>query len=267
MAEVAIAAGILGATGVLSELAPAASVAAAAEQRPSAAARPLVVSGHDFATSVRVRLTVTPGTVGPNRFRASVMDYDTGRPVRASSVQLMFSLASDPQLGTPSLSLSRAASGTWTGQGTVLSMFGRWDVQALIQEPGGGVQVPLSLVPKLPPEKVQVSAVKGQPTVYTIALPHGGSLQSYLDPGKTGVNAVHFTFFRAAGNSLPIASASATAMAPSGATRPLKLIRFGSGHFVANSALTQGKWTFLIDATPRNGLAFSAYFSPQVAPG
>jgi hypothetical protein len=214
-----------------------------------------------------MRLTVTPGTVGPNRFRATVLDYDTGKRVPASSVQLQFSLAGDPQLGTPSLTLSRSAPGTWTGEGTVLSMLGRWNVQALIQEPDGGVQVPLSLVPKLPPEKIQVSAVKGQPTLYTIALPRGGSLQTYLDPGRPGVNAIHFTFFRASGDSLPIASASATAMAPSGAARPLKLIRFGSGHFVANSALTQGAWTFLIDATPRNGPALSAYFSPRVAPG
>ena len=125
----------------------------------------------------------------------------------------------------------------------------------------------MSVTTQLPPQRVDVAHNPGLPDIYTVHLAGNDQLQSYLDPGKTGVNAVHFTFFRAAGNSLPIASASATAMAPSGATRPLKLIRFGSGHFVANSALTQGKWTFLIDATPRNGPAFSAYFSPQVAPG
>src|SRR5439155_25761922 len=134
-------------------------------------ARPLVVNGHDFATSVRVRLLVTPGTVGPNRFQAAITDYDTGKPVPASSVQLQLSLPANPQVGTPTLSLRRITSGLLTGQGTVLSMFGRWGVQALIQESGGGVQVPLSLVRKLPPENIEVSAVKGQPTLYTHALP------------------------------------------------------------------------------------------------
>jgi hypothetical protein len=146
-------------------------------------------------------------------------------------------------------------------------MLGRWDVQALVQETGGGVQVPMALVPKLPPENIQVSSAKGQPTLYTIGLPQGASLQAYLDPGKPGVNAIHFTFFQSSGNELPLGSASATALTPSGDTRSLRLIRFGSGHFVANEALSPGKWTFLIDAAAKNGPAYSAYFSPRVGSG
>jgi copper transport protein len=267
MGELALAAAIFAATGLLTELAPSATVAQAAQKPSQHQARPLVVTGHDFATSVRLRLTVTPGTVGPNRFQASVADYDTGKPVRASSIQLQFSLPGNPSVGTPMLSLSRASSGLWTGRGTVLSLFGRWSVQALIQEPGGGVQVPLTLQPKLPRQRIQVSRVKGQPTLYTIALPRGASLQAYLDPGRPGVNAIHFTFFKASGNAQPITSASATELGPTGASSSLKLIRFGSGHFVANDALKPGKWTFLISATSKDGQPYSAYFSPRVGPG
>src|SRR5207249_2807021 len=64
-AELVLAAGILAVTGVLTQLPPASSMAAAA-RRP--VPQQVVVTGNDFATSVRVRLVVTPGTVGPNAF-------------------------------------------------------------------------------------------------------------------------------------------------------------------------------------------------------
>jgi len=56
-AEVGLAALIFAATGVLSELPPAATAVAT---QASHAQQQLVLSGHDFATTTRVRLTVTP---------------------------------------------------------------------------------------------------------------------------------------------------------------------------------------------------------------
>src|SRR5256885_304599 len=67
----------------------------------------VVATGHDFATTTRVRLTVTPGTVGPNRFVATVVDYDTGRPASATGVTLTFALPGHPELGSPTLPLHR----------------------------------------------------------------------------------------------------------------------------------------------------------------
>ena len=52
----------------------------------------------------------------------------------------------------------------------------------------------------LPPEQVQVSRVPGQPDLYTITLPSGGTLQTYIDPGRAGANTVHFTFFEPSGS-------------------------------------------------------------------
>src|SRR5207245_2178672 len=98
-AEVTIAALILAATGVMSSLPPSASVEAAATG-PSAPTG-VEVTGHDFASSVSVRLAVTPGTVGPNAFRAEVRDFDTNQPVAAMGVTLTFSLPGRPDLGTP----------------------------------------------------------------------------------------------------------------------------------------------------------------------
>jgi copper transport protein len=261
-AEVLIAAGILGVTGVLTQLPPPATVAASV--RPQAAQQ-LVVTGNDFATAVRVKLVVTPGTVGPNRFEARVTDYDTGKPVPAAGVQLEFSLPGRPEIGTPKLDLDQAAPGVWTGQGTVLSMDGRWDVTVLVQESTGAVTVPLQLQTRLPPEQIQVlPASSGQPAIYTITLGGGGSLQAYVDPGTVGNDVVHFTFFQANGKEQPIASASALATPPSGQTTDLPLIRFDAGHFVANTTLTAGRWRFQITATSGDGTTYSAYFTQDI---
>jgi hypothetical protein len=98
------------------------------------------------------------------------------------------------------------------------------------------------------PQQVQVSSVPGQPTVYTITLAAGGTLQSYADPGSAGRNQVHFTFFTTGGDEQPVGKAEATAQPPSGAQVRLKLLRLGAGHFAANIDLTQGRWRFAIDA-------------------
>jgi copper transport protein len=262
--ELAIATAIFAATGLLTELAPSATVAAASETRSPPAPRPLVVMGNDFATSVRVRLTVTPGTIGPNLFRAQIVDFDTGRPVAADAVELQLSLPGNPEVGSPTVDLRRAGRGIWTARSTVLSLNGRWDADLLVQKPVGGVEVLMHLLPRLPREDVQVARASGQPTVYTVSLSGGATLQGYVDPGSAGVNAVHFTFFTASGDEQPISSASASALTPSGRSRPLKLIRFDSGHFVSNAALDAGRWTFLIEAMAKQGPTYKAYFSPQV---
>ena len=260
--EVAVAAVILAATGVLSEFPPASTVAAAAA-KPTTAAQ-VVVTGSDFATTTRVRLTVTPGTVGPNRFEARVTDYDTGRPIPATRVSLRFSLPGRPDLGTPVLDLGRAGPGLWVGQGTVLSMDGRWDVAVVVQEANGAVEVPLQLETRLPPEQITVSRVAGQPDLYTISLPGARSLQSYVDPGKAGKDTVHFTFFQGSGSEQPITSASASALSPSGQTVTLSVIRFDPGHFASNSDLVPGRWRFQIQATMPNGQVLSAYFVQEI---
>lgn len=260
-AEVAVAVGIFGVTGVLTQLPPAAHVAAA----PSSAPAQVVVTGSDFATSARVRLTVMPGTVGPNHFEAQIADYDSGAPLQAGSVTLKFSLPGQSELGTPSLDLSRKAPGVWMGEGTSLSMPGAWDVSVLIQGPAGSVVVPLEVQTRAPPQHVEVTRAPGQPTLYTITLPGGLSLQTYIDPGTPGNNVVHFTFFQASGDEQPIARATATATTPAGHTHDLPLIRFDPGHFVANTHLDEGHWRFDIQARTREGLSLSAYFDQTIS--
>ena len=262
-AEVVVASLILAATGLMSEVAPAATVAQAA-RRPVPPAQ-VVVSGSDFATTVRVRLSATPGSVGPNRFEVRISDFDTARPVDASAVSLSFRLPGRPELGTQRLDLSPATPGLWTGRGTVLSMDGRWSVAVTIQQPAGGVEVPLMLQTRLPPEQIQtIPGASGQPTLYQIRLAGGASMQGYVDPGLPGQDVVHFTFFDAAGDELPLASATATRTPPQGAAGPLDLLRFSAGHFVANTALTAGTWRFQIVATARDGAVYQVYFQQRI---
>lgn len=261
-AEVAIAAGILGVTGVLTQFPPPATLAASHVQH---APEHVVVTGNDFATTVRARLTVTPGAVGPNHFEVRATDYDTGQPVPATAVQLTFALPGRPEIGSPQLDLQPATPGVWTGEGTVLSMDGRWDVTVLIQEATGAVTVPLTLQTRLPPQQIQVQpGASGQPTIYTITLAGGVTVQTYVDPGTSGNNVVHFTFFQPDGKELPITSATAVATPPGGAVADLPLIRFDPGHFVANTTLVSGTWRFQVSATAQDGTLYAAYFDHTI---
>ena len=260
--EVALAAIVLVVAAVLSGLPPASFVEAAGQKTVSPSVN---VTGSDFATTARVRLTVSPGTVGPNRFTVRVVGYDSGRPLPARDVRLEFSLPSNPTVAS-SLNLARGPGGTWTGRGTNLSIDGQWDIDVVVQQAATAVDAPLRLRTRLPPEHITVSRQPGQPTLYTIQLGNGRSLQTYLQQPLPGQGLVHFTFFQASGQEEPITSASATAITPAGADQPLKLTRLARGHFVANLSLTPGQWTFRINATTAGGQPLSGYFSQAIPP-
>jgi copper transport protein len=258
--ELSLAALVLLAAGLLTELPPGGTAATRPAAPPSATA-----SGNDYATTVRVQLVATPGTPGPNGFRATVVDYDSGEPLPARRVQLRFSLPTRPDLGESTLDLTRGGDGAWSGRGGPLVAQGRWSVTALVQAPGSAVTVPMQLQTRAPPQQqVQVSRVPGQPTVYTITLAGGGTLQSYADPGRSGRNQVHFTFFGADGNEQPVGKIEATARPPSGHPVRLKVLRLGAGHFAANTDLTAGRWTFAVDAEPRGGAVANAGFEQVI---
>jgi copper transport protein len=262
-AELALAIPIAVAAAVLGELPPAQYVNPPST-RPQAPAA-VTVRGSDFATSVRVELTATPGTVGANRFSAKVVDYDSGQPVQATRVSLRFTLPNRPDVGASTLQLEKAPDGRWQGQG-ILSIDGRWSITTLVERPGGSVTVPLALQPRATPPRVKVSRVPGQPTIYTIALQRGISLQTYLDPGKPGPNVLHMTYFTAGGGEQPIFEIAAKATNPKGAVADLKLSKFSSGHYVSNLNLDAGRWSFEINATTKEGDLTDARFEQVIRP-
>jgi copper transport protein len=263
VAEVVLAILILGMTAVLSQLPPPVDIANAASGVGHAPN--VVVTGHDFATSVRVTLTVSPGTPGQNSFITRVVDFDTGKGVPAKSVTLGFALPSRADVGASSLKLARQSASVWAGTGTNLSLSGKWAVTVTVQEPTTAVEVPLQLQTRSTPQQITTQQVPGQPTIYNIALPTGGKLQTYIDPGHPGVNNVHFTFFKSTGKEEPIGTAHVTATDPQGNHQSVRLIRFDKGHFVANAHLDVGTWTFAIDAQTRSGVRVSGHFSQKIS--
>jgi nitrogen fixation protein FixH len=259
---VTVAGVVLVAAAVLSGLPPSSFVQAAGRPAPPSA---VTVTGSDFATTVRVRLTASPGTTGPNVFQVQLRRYDSGRRFPARQVQLEFSLPSNPNVAS-SLSLTRGAGGTWTGPGTNLSIDGLWDIDVVVQEAATAVDVPLRLRTRLPPEHITAARQPGVPTLYTVQLGDGRSLQAYMEEIEPGHGVVHFTFFKAPEREATITSARAVAITPRGADQPLKLIRFDQGHFAANFTPAPGRWTFRIDATTAGGATVSGYFSQTIRP-
>jgi copper transport protein len=145
-AELGLAAAVLAAAALLSHLAPGAPDGA----RAAPAATPVLEArGADWATTVKVTLTVTPGAAGPNRFAATVADYDSGAILPADRVELTGTPASHPDLAVARLELVEAGDGRWLGQGRLLSLAGRWNLTTTIQRPTGGITVPLAL--EVPP--------------------------------------------------------------------------------------------------------------------
>lgn len=142
-AEVALGAAVLGAAAVVASLPPSASLAEASRlQRPPS----VTVTGSDYATSVRVRLVVSPGSAGPNRFDATVVDYDSGEPVPAETFSLRLQLDDRPDVGAAAVALTRDPDSHWRGAGRGLSIDGRWTVTAVVQSVTDAVEVPMELV-------------------------------------------------------------------------------------------------------------------------
>ncbi len=247
--ELGLAAVVLVATAVLQGLAPPATVAAAP------APKPLVVTGHDFATTVKVRLSISPGTTGFNQFDLAADDYDSGRPVVADLVTLTFSQPDRPDVGHSTLTLKRAGDGTYRASGPNLSINGTWRVIVLVQQSNGAAQVDLSVTPRTPPEHITVNHSPGIPDLYTISLATGGSVQVYLDPGHPGLNEFHATYVGADGRETPTRSFTVEAAGPSGRGRRLSVRKLDViGHFVADlTGATRGTYRFEMDATFTDG--------------
>jgi hypothetical protein len=259
--EVATALPIVLAASVLSQLSPA-SYASSTASRPEQ----IVVDGADYGTTTRAHLTVAPGTPGPNSFSLRLTDYDTGRPVAATSVQLRFSLPARPDVGASTLALTPTGDGEWRATGTSLSLSGSWRVIIVVQRRDGSVTVPLTVTTRAPEQRIDVQRAAGQPDLYTITLADGSVMQTYIDPGRAGQNAVHATFFKPTGDEETIATVRFTASSPTGARTNPKPFRFDKGHFDINMLLVAGNWSFEISGTTADRRVLDGHFSQDITP-
>jgi copper transport protein len=258
------AAVVLVAAALVNVAPPVASSAAAATTRASQ----LVVTGSDFATTVRVRLVVSPGTAGFNTFTVHVTGYDTGEPVNASSVQLEFTNPLRTQLGESTLTLRRQSAGTFAARGANLSIAGIWEVAAIIENASSSTEVHLQLTTLGPSPYVTATPFQGLPTLYSIQLQNGWLAQVYLDPDKPGADEFHVTFFTSANETgeVPIASVTIGMTLPRGTPTILVPTRLDPiGHFVAAATVPAAPTRFDIIATTRTGVAIATYVT--ITPG
>lgn len=263
--EALVALGALTVAAALVNVAPPAEYAAQA-----AAARPsnLVVTGSDYATTVKVRLTVTPGEAGFNTFDLRVTAYDTGAAVAASRVILQFTQPFRPALGTSTLVLTRQRDGTFAARGGNLSLPGIWQVATIIENGEGSTEVHLQLATVTTPPVVVASAFGSlNLTLYTIQLPSRLQAQVYLDPDKPGADEFHVTFIGPDGNELPIAEVTIGMTPTNGLPAILPSRRLDNiGHFVADATVPPGRTRFDILATTGAGKSLYTYITitPQV---
>ena len=214
---------------------------------------PLTVTASDYATTVRVTLTVSPGTAGFNDFRATVVDYDTAAPVDATDVQLSFAIPIAPDVGNSTLTLQRSAPGVFSARGGNLSIDGSWKVTALIERGANSVEVPLQVATRSPQQQVDVSRVAGEPTLYTIHLNAGRTVQVYIDPPGPGKATVHATFFDAAGKGLAATGGIIVGTPPGGQPEVYPIQQFEPGHYGASATLVKGAYRFDIAALAPTG--------------
>lgn len=259
--EVVGAVGVFALTGVLTSLPP-------EPPEPTAPPPPqrLVAEGSDFATTMRLRLTVTPGEPGSNRFALQVLDYDTGEPLAVDRATLRFDTPSRPQIPTSRLELT-ADGDLWTAEGTQLSVPGAWVVTAAIERASQGTETPLVLVVPDPEQRDRVSEAPDQPTIHTLTYPGGQELQLYLDPDVPGPGQVHLTAFDDQGNELPVRELRIVTVPPEGTPVTLRPQRFSPGHFVTPVELTEGPWSFVVVVETEAGDALTAVVEQDVSPG
>jgi copper transport protein len=243
---------------------PGASASAApSPTAPSAASA--TFKGADYATTVKIALTVTPNVPGPATFSAAVTDYDTGAAVPATGVKLRFALPALPDVGPSSLALTPAA-GEWSGQGSNLSLAGLWSVTVVVTEASTAVEVPIAVTVAPPTGPPDVSRVAGQPTLYTVHLTDGNQAQLYLDPISADLADLHVTYFDAAGKELPVTSIAVDAAQAGGPPTRLAMSPIEPGHATAKVPTTSGIPISLFvsgTATDGSSIAFGLIVTPD----
>ena len=257
--EVIAAAGVLLLTGTLTGLDPEAVRSEPVSRAPTA----VTTEGTDFATTTRVRLTVTPGTPGTNRFDARVLDHDTGTPRPADQVTLRLGSVTTPGVPVTSVELE-AAGNTWTARSGALALAGTWSVEALVRTGGDVVEIAMTLSTRQDGAVQTSRDQQGLPTLVTTAFHDGVEIETFVDPGTAGANQVHVTVFAPDGTGLPTRRIVVVAAPEQGPPQRAPQTVFGEGHVVADTQLDAGTWTFDVVATAEDGQVYQATWTETI---
>jgi len=151
------------------------------------------------------------------------------------------------------LDLAAQSDGTFSASGSNLSIDGTWRVTAVVSRGTSAVEVPFDVTTRIVRQPVDVSTQPGLPTIYTVHLDAGRTVQVYLDPGTAGPNDVHATFFDSAGQELPVASATMT-IGPEGQTpQSITPQILEPGHFVGQATLDPGTYLLTVAGSAPDG--------------
>jgi heavy metal translocating P-type ATPase len=116
------------------------------------------------------------------------------------------------------------------------------------------VLLPVVLFASLTVVSEVVSPARGQsllpelPSITTVALPHGGSVEMYLDPGSVGINQFHL-IFSGPEEDLATVKPLVFASVAGGTPQNLRQLRLSSGHYTDFVLLPSGRSTFHVVAT------------------
>jgi copper transport protein len=263
--EVVTAVAILGVTATLTGLSPHPQTSRPGQD--SAAAAAITIEGSDFATTMHVTLTLTPGAPGLNGYELHVVDFDSGDALPADSVSLRFEAVGRSDIEPSQTDLVLDPDGHWTAEGTELSVPGPWTVTALVTTGAEATEVPMRVSVEPAGQRMDVAAQPGQPTIVTFTTSDGEQLQYYADPGVAGTNQLHITAFGADGLELPLQAATIVVTPSEGAPQVVDVTRFGPGHFVANAALEAGVWHVDLVATTQDGGVLTGAYDQMIGQG
>ena len=256
---------VLGATSLLQNLAPARTAAAAG----ASALSPVVIDAHDFATTYRLHLKVASDTPGFNTFTLGVLDYETGKTVKVDGASLTFHYSDAPGVGDSTLSLTLEPDGSYQGKGANMGLVGHWLLTALVSNGDKSVDVPIDIVTQAEREPTTAQAFKGSPTVYTVALPGGRSVQIYVEPIRLSKAEFHATFFDTNGpTGVELKMATFAVMGsrvPGGPAALLAFRQLSEGHFVADAPGTKGTYRFSVAGTTADGTGLGATINLPLA--
>ena len=225
----------------------------------------LEVSGADFGTTVRVRLTTVSDQPGPNRFVLFVVDYDSKRAIAATRVSLRFTPLDDPGVASTSLQLVPGPNGAFVGSGANLSFDGRWQVTALIERAGDSIEVPLELETRAVWRPyVFVARDPGQAPTYTVDV-SGGTIRISPNPEREGPSKLYVTCYDQIGDPRPVDEIVVTdASANDSVARQLPVRRLSRGRFMAEVELSTGRHTIAAVGRTFDGTRLRAVFTIDV---
>lgn len=255
--EVVIAGLVLALTGFMASVAPARTASKAQE----AAKGSVIVTGTDFARTTEATLTVTPGRPGPNRFSLDIIDIRTGALTVARRVTMELAYVGRSELGTSDIEMEQQPDGSYLGTGSHVAFGGTWAATILVEGETNSTQITLwfGTVSDLGSTSLETP---GQPTIYDVSLPQGGSVQFYVDPPSVGSAEVHATFFDAQGSERgDLQDIRLVATPPDGGEPTAVPVRvLTPGHFVGSVDLSEGTWRFDTTAmTPAGDLIWAPF--------